>query len=68
MLVIKSNWCTFATKGQNYSFKSKKLNKAQYNYFIYEREFYAIVYVLKKWQNYMYGAQFEIVFDHESIK
>ena len=31
-------------------------------------ELYAIIHALKKWHHYLYGAQFEIVFDHESIK
>ena len=38
------------------------------NKVIHERESYAIVYALKKWRHYLYGPQFEIVFDHESIK
>ena len=32
------------------------------------RELYAITYALKKWRHYLYGAQLEIVFDHENIK
>ena len=45
-----------------------KLNEAQRNYFAYEHEFFAIVHALKTWQHYLYGATFEILFDHESIK
>ena len=54
--------------GKPIAFESKKLDKAQQNYSTYERELYAIIYALKKWRHYLYGAQFEIVFDHESIK
>ena len=54
--------------GKPIAFESKKLDKAQQNYFVYERELYAIVHALKQWRHYLYGAQFEIVFDHESIK
>ncbi|MCO5611638.1 hypothetical protein L7F22_065892 [Adiantum nelumboides] len=54
--------------GRPIAFESKKLDKAQQNYFVYERELYAIIHALKKWWHYLYGAQFEIVFDHESIK
>ncbi|NHV87489.1 Ty3/Gypsy family RNase HI domain-containing protein, partial [Escherichia coli] len=50
------------------AFESKKLDKAQQNYSVYERELYAIIYALKKWRHYLYGAEFEIVFDHESIE
>ena len=54
--------------GKPIAFESKKLDKAQQNYSVYEKELYAIVHALKKWRHYLYGAQFEIVFDHESIK
>ncbi|MCO5582166.1 hypothetical protein L7F22_036056 [Adiantum nelumboides] len=50
------------------AFESKKLDKAQQNYSVYERELYAIIYGLKKWRHYLYGAQFDIVFDQESIQ
>ncbi|MCO5559584.1 hypothetical protein L7F22_013185 [Adiantum nelumboides] len=54
--------------GQPIAFESKKLDTTQQNYSVYERELYAIIHALKKWQHYLYGAQFEIVFEHESIK
>ena len=54
--------------GHPVAYESKKLNRAQQNYSTYERELFAIIYALCKWQHYLYGAQFEIVFDHESIK
>ena len=54
--------------GRPVAYESKKLDRAQQNYFAYERELYAIIHALKKWHHYLYGAQFEIVFDHESIK
>ena len=55
-------------EGRPVAFASKKLNQAQRNYSAYERELFAIVYALKQWRHYLYGAQFEVVFDHESIK
>ncbi|MCO5564626.1 hypothetical protein L7F22_018291 [Adiantum nelumboides] len=54
--------------GRPVVFESKKLDKGQQNYCVYERELYAIIHTLNKWRHYLYGAQFEIVFDHESIK
>ena len=54
--------------GRPVAFESKKLDSAQQNYSAYERELYAIIYALKKWRHYLYGAQFEVIFDHESIK
>ena len=55
-------------EGRPIAFESKKLDRAQQNYSTYERELYAIIYALKKWRHYLYGAKFEVVFDHESIK
>ncbi|MCO5604546.1 hypothetical protein L7F22_058713 [Adiantum nelumboides] len=54
--------------GRPIVFESKKLDTAQQNYSVYERKLYAIIHALMKWRHYLYGAQFEIVFDHESIK
>ena len=55
-------------EGRPVAFESKKLDKAQQNYSAYERELYTNIYALKKWRHYLYGAQFEVIFDHESIK
>ena len=54
--------------GRPVAFESKKLNRAQQNYSAYERELFAIIHALRKWRHYLYGAKFEIIFDHESIK
>ena len=53
--------------GHLVAYESKTLNRAQQNYSAYERELFDIIYALHKWRHYLYGAQFEIVFDHESI-
>ena len=55
-------------EGRPIAFESKNLDKTQQNYSVYERELYAIIYALKKWQHYLYGAKFNIVFDQESIQ
>ena len=54
--------------GHLVAYESKKLNHAQQNYSAYERELFAIIYALHEWRHYLYGAQFEIVFYHKSIK
>ncbi|MCO5569134.1 hypothetical protein L7F22_022842 [Adiantum nelumboides] len=55
-------------EGRRIAFESKKLDRARQNYSVYERETYAIVHALQKWHHYLYSAEFEVVFDHESIK
>ena len=54
--------------GHPVTFESQKLNNAQRNYSTYEHELYAIVHALKKWRHYLYGATFDVLFYHESIK
>ena len=54
--------------GHLVAFERKKLNNAQRNYSAYERELYAIVHALKKWRYYLYGAMFDVLFCHKSIK
>ena len=54
--------------GRPVAYESKKLNDAQRNYSAYERELFAIVHALKTWRHYLYGAPFEVLFDHKSIK
>ncbi|MCO5560282.1 hypothetical protein L7F22_013893 [Adiantum nelumboides] len=55
-------------EGRPIAFESKKLDRAQQNYSVYERELYAIVHALRKWRHYLYGAEFEVGFDNKSIK
>ncbi len=51
------------------AFESKKLTSTQRNYSAYARELLTIVvHSWKQWRHYLYGAQFEVVFDQESIK
>ena len=54
--------------GRPIAFESKKLNRAQQNYSAYERELFIIIHALRIWRHYLYGAKFEIAFDHKSIK
>ena len=49
-------------EGRPIAFESKKLDRAQQNYSTYEREIYAIIYALKKWRHYLYGAKLRSFF------
>ena len=50
------------------TFEGKKLIFVQCNYLAYDCKLFAITHDLKKWNHYVYGAKFEVAFDHKSIK
>jgi len=47
-------------------YASKKLLPQEGNYFVIERECLAIVFAVKKFQNYIYGREFTIQTDYIS--
>ncbi|XP_057997280.1 uncharacterized protein LOC131176296 [Hevea brasiliensis] len=47
---------------------SEKLHGAALNYFIYDKELYALVRTLDTWQHYLWPKKFIIHSDHESLK
>ncbi|QFZ26815.1 putative transposon Ty3-G Gag-Pol polyprotein [Clavispora lusitaniae] len=49
------------------AYESKKLNGAQLNYPVREKECLAIHYALKKWQHYLIGKKFYLYTDHQSL-
>lgn len=50
------------------AFLSRKLNKAELNYPIHEKETLAIFYALIKFRHYLYMNEVEVFTDHHSIK
>ena len=50
------------------AFESKKLDSAQRNYLVQEKELFAIIYALKKWRHYLYGSKFTVLTDHKSLQ
>ncbi|XP_048227283.1 uncharacterized protein LOC125369308, partial [Ricinus communis] len=55
-------------EGKPIAFFSEKLSGASLNYPTYDKEFYALVRVLKTWQHYLGYKEFIIHTDHESLK
>jgi hypothetical protein len=49
------------------AFFSEKLNGARLNYFIYDKEFYALIRALEVWQHYLLPKEFVIHTNHESL-
>jgi hypothetical protein len=47
---------------------SQKLKLHEENYATHDLELAAIVFALKKWRHYLYGATFELFTDHKSLK
>ena len=54
--------------GRPIAFESKKLDSAQRNYSVQEKELFAIIYALKKWRHYLYGSKFTVLTDHKSLQ
>jgi hypothetical protein len=47
---------------------SEKLGGAQLNYFVYDKDLYALVRILGTWQHYWWPKEFVIHSDHEALK
>ena len=54
--------------GRPITFERKKLDSAQRNYSVQEKELFAIIYALKKWRHYLYGSKFTVLTDHKSLQ
>ena len=54
--------------GSVVAYASRQLKKHEVNYPTHDLELAAVVFALKLWQHYLYGARFEIFTDHQSLK
>nr|KYP36684.1 Transposon Ty3-I Gag-Pol polyprotein [Cajanus cajan] len=50
------------------TYASRQLKNHERNYPTHDLELAAIVFALKIWQHYLYGAQFSVFSDHKSLK
>ena len=55
-------------EGKPVAYFSEKLNGAQLNYPVYDKELYALVRALEVWQHYLWPKEFTIHSDHEALK
>ncbi len=53
---------------QPIAFLSQKMLSAERNYPVHEQELLAVICALKTWRHYLYGEQFTIETDHESLQ
>ncbi|XP_027351223.1 uncharacterized protein LOC113862333 [Abrus precatorius] len=50
------------------AYASRQLRTHERNYPIHDLELAAVVFALKVWRHYLYGAQFDVYSDHKSLK
>ena len=50
------------------AYESRKLNTAELNYAVHEKELLAVVHSLKVWRHYLLGLKFKIETDHQSLR
>ena len=54
--------------GKVVAYASRQLKKHEQNYLVHDLEMAIIVFALKIWQHYLYGAMCEIFTNHKSLK
>ena len=50
------------------AYGSRKLKTYEQNYHTHDLELTAVVFALKRWRQYLYGAKFEVFTDHKKFK
>jgi len=50
------------------AYASRQLKNHEKNYPTHDLELAAVVFALKIWRHYLYGAQFQVFSDHKSLK
>jgi hypothetical protein len=55
-------------EGQVVAYASRQLQPHERNYRTHDLELAVVVFALKIWRHYLYGAKFEVFIDHKSLK
>ncbi|XP_073046190.1 uncharacterized protein [Primulina eburnea] len=60
--------CVLMQEGRVIAYASRQLKPYEQNYPTHDLELAAVVFALKIWRHYLYGAKCEIFTDHQSLK
>nr|KYP46662.1 Retrovirus-related Pol polyprotein from transposon 17.6 [Cajanus cajan] len=60
--------CVLMQQGKVVAYASRQLKNHERNYPTHDLELAAVVFALKIWRHYLYGAQFSVFSDHKSLK
>ncbi|KAG7548022.1 Reverse transcriptase domain [Arabidopsis suecica] len=60
--------CVLMQRGRVIAYASRQLRKHEGNYPTHDLEMAAVVFALKIWRSYLYGAKVQIFTDHKSLK
>ena len=60
--------CVLMQEGKVVAYAARQLKIHEQNYAAHDLELAAMVFALQIWRHYLYGAQFEVYTDHQSLK
>jgi len=60
--------CVLMQERRVVAYASRQLKNHEKNYPTHDLELAAVVFALKIWRQYLYGAQFQVFSDHKSLK
>lgn len=60
--------CVLMQQGKVIAYASKQPRKHEVNYPTHDLEIGAVVFALKIWRSYLYGAKVQVYTDHKSLK
>ena len=60
--------CVLMQHGKVVAYASRQLKPHEKNYPTHDLELSAVIFALKIWRYYLYGAKFEVYYDHKSLK